>query len=184
MLLLRSTTQTQQDTNCSKCSRSTQLKSNKFSRALISRSLNGKWDNTTSNWNPIIPFRVYDADVSVVFLVTNGIGYLKPVHDPMFHATQQSMRHSEVFIPTRGFGIMACLDRHQICEMTHGACTRLSSVGDLSTDSEVTLNAAQNITALRISKAAYGTEIWMHANTIGATGTLALHLLISPEFEI
>ena len=92
-----------------------------------------------------------DADVSIVFMTANGIGYQDKVHDPFFAADQDcywfmendrnftfcSPNHSTFCFACSkqtsftliylDVNVMACADQHQFCNPNNDRCTDLTS---------------------------------------------------------
>jgi hypothetical protein len=83
---------------------------------------------TTDQWQPSPPFNVSDADISMMMLAQNAIGYQKPVDDPFFSAHDLL---GVLYGSDYDVSLMGCIDQYQVCNPNNPrdrGCTKLTSV--------------------------------------------------------
>lgn len=106
---------------------------------------------------PIDALNRPDADVNLVFLTGNGIGYLKPTEDPWYRATVKgrSLRVTsgspvnesiQQYIPEEAASPMGCAQQHQFCNPAlpgDSRCGPLASWADAVTGAAPLFNLTE-----------------------------------------
>ncbi|GAM88114.1 hypothetical protein ANO11243_061450 [Dothideomycetidae sp. 11243] len=136
------------------------------------------------DWDPVWPFNVSDADVTVIFVTPNGIVSNVATFDPIFgtsllvhnltlpDGTVEYYYGSPTYV-----GAMGCVDQVRVCQANGTGCTPWDGgfmLASHATDTSlVTFNAIQLHTVERLSVAMYPMQL---ANIIGGRGAAALQL--------
>ena len=119
------------------------------------RSYHWRGENGT-NWNPVDFLKVNNSDVTLFFIEVRNVGYLQPVHDPVFWADtevsyavsgEMKVRYQADF----PVSVMACTEQVQICDPNTTKCTQLVSSMELPKElTHLGLNHPQWATAQRL----------------------------------
>src|SRR5271170_425334 len=89
---------------------------------------------------PVDALNVPNADISIHFLASNSVSYVKKVDDLWFSATELEELPAvgginvTRYLPDQAVSVMACIDQYQICNANSSpsACTILGSAYDMN----------------------------------------------------
>lgn len=108
-------------------------------------------------WHPIDALHTNDAEMTMLFLVPNGVLYWEPCDDPWFTAHQEVTEEITSYSSDLWVSPMACKQQFEICGLSsrgNRQCTGLVARLDLpDAILKLDLNLAQQFTFIRISLA-------------------------------
>ncbi|KAL9059473.1 MAG: hypothetical protein Q9162_001171 [Coniocarpon cinnabarinum] len=135
-------------------------------------------------WTPVPALNRTDADVSLVALAANSIGYLTPCDDPIFgahdyhHLVTDDGESNDFWDPDQILTSMACAEQFQYCNPTNGRCTDLTGIFEAGTQSYgLSVSTAQAHALLRVGDATLYSNIFQSINGRGASALLASSLV-------
>jgi hypothetical protein len=137
--------------------------------------------SSTGGWTPITALQVSNADITAIFLASNGVSYINPVSDPWFSAhtslnLSQSGILNEAYRADSYVSVMACTDQYQLCNPTSSPlnCTILGSVQDvLAGTQQINLTPYQLASADRLIPLLIASSIFSTVNDLSGSALLA-----------
>jgi hypothetical protein len=136
---------------------------------------------------PVDALNVPNADISIHFLASNSVGYVKKVDDLWFSATkpEELLAGGGInvirYLPDRAVSVMACTDQYQICNANSSpsACTILGSAYDMNLSYPLLgLNSNQKATVQRFTNVLQWIQTFIPPYVLGSQALLANDLVI------
>lgn len=136
---------------------------------------------------PVDALNVPNADISIHFLASNSVGYVKKVDDLWFSATkpEELLAGDGInvirYLPDRAVSVMACIDQYQICNANSSpsACTILGSAYDMNLSYPLFgLNNNQKATVQRFTNVLQWIQTFIPPYVLGSQALLANDLVI------
>lgn len=149
--------------------------------SLSSRTLSsyrGLLDTGNISWVPIPPLRRPDADITLVFITQNQIGYSTMVNDTVFQANGTRKRvlqtgNGKLYLPDYNARFIACADQHEFCNPTNGLCSGLDGfLGSVTGPFSTMSTSKQLATVLRIQHNAEVYTMERSLKELGSNGQL------------
>ena len=134
-----------------------------------------------STWQPIPALSRDDADTSIFFLSSNGIGYSAPVEDPWFSATTKANYsgldgNGDLYETDYLVNVLACIDQHQFC--VEKTCTPLTSLAAANNASDnLQMKTMQRAVMNLMATSTVSESIWwsvqgLRSNALRASDTI------------